>query len=87
VRGRYENLFSVYLQKLPDALHKTWIHFIADEIAVGFGRTGKMFACAHAGISPDIMCLSKGITAGYMPFSLVVTTNHIYSAFMRIQGS
>jgi adenosylmethionine-8-amino-7-oxononanoate aminotransferase len=71
----------VYLQKLRALCTKHSIHFIADEIAVGFGRTGKMFACVHAGISPDIMCLSKGITAGYMPFSLAVTTNHIYSAF------
>jgi adenosylmethionine-8-amino-7-oxononanoate aminotransferase len=71
----------VYLKKLRALCTEHDIHFIADEIAVGFGRTGKMFACEHAGISPDIMCLSKGITAGYMPFSLVVTTNHIYSAF------
>ena len=71
----------VYLQKLRTLCTKYNIHFIADEIAVGFGRTGKMFACEHAGISPDIMCLSKGITAGYMPFSLVVTTSHVYSAF------
>ena len=71
----------VYLQKLRRLCTEHDIHFIADEIAVGFGRTGKMFACEHAGISPDIMCLSKGITAGYMPFSLVVTTDRIYSAF------
>ena len=71
----------VYLQKLRTLCTKYNNHFIADEIAVGFGRTGKMFACEHAGISPDIMCLSKGITAGYMPFSLVVTTSHVYSAF------
>jgi len=71
----------VYLKKLRALCTKYNIHFIADEIAVGFGRTGKMFACVHAGISPDIMCLSKGITAGYMPFSVVITTNHIYSAF------
>jgi adenosylmethionine-8-amino-7-oxononanoate aminotransferase len=71
----------VYLKKLRALCTKYNIHFIADEIAVGFGRTGKMFACFHAGISPDIMCLSKGITAGYMPFSVVITTNHIYSAF------
>lgn len=71
----------VYLSKLRDLCTKHHIHFIADEIAVGFGRTGKMFACEHAGVSPDIMCLSKGITAGYLPLSLVVTTDEIYSAF------
>ncbi|MHB8137914.1 MAG: adenosylmethionine--8-amino-7-oxononanoate transaminase [Smithellaceae bacterium] len=72
---------AVYLKKLRQLCTKNGIHFIADEIAVGFGRTGKMFACEHAAVSPDILCLSKGITAGYMPMSLVVTTNEIYSAF------
>ena len=62
-------------------MHQYHIHFIADDIAVGFGRTGKMFACEHASVSPDIMCLSKGITAGYLPLSLVMTTDEIYSAF------
>ncbi len=71
----------VYLKKLRELCTKYNIHFIADEIAVGFGRTGKMFACEHAGISPDMMCLSKGITAGYLPLSLVVTTDEIYDAF------
>ena len=70
-----------YLKKLRDLCTKHNIHFIADEIAVGFGRTGRMFACEHAQVSPDIMCLSKGITAGYMPLSLVVMTQQIYSAF------
>lgn len=71
----------VYLKKLRKACDFYDIHLIADEIAVGFGRTGKMFACNHADISPDIMCLSKGISAGYMPMSVVMTTEDIYNAF------
>lgn len=70
-----------YLRKLRDLCTRYDLHLIADEIAVGFGRTGKMFACEHADISPDIMCLSKGLTAGYMPLSLVVATDRIYQAF------
>lgn len=71
----------LYLKKLRDICNKYNVHFIADEIATGYGRTGKMFACEHAGISPDIMCLSKGLTGGYMPMALFVTTQKIYDAF------
>ncbi len=71
----------VYLALLRQACDRHGVHLIADEIAVGFGRTGTMFACEQAGIRPDMMCLSKGLTAGYLPLSAVVTTDSIYSAF------
>lgn len=71
----------VYLKKLRLACDKYNIHLIADEIATGYGRTGTMFACDHAEIAPDIMCLSKGLTGGYMPMALAVTTQNLYDAF------
>ena len=71
----------VYLQKLRHACDRYNIHLIADEIATGFGRTGKLFACEHAGIVPDIICLSKGLTGGYLPMALAVTGEKIYNAF------
>jgi len=71
----------LYLKLSYDLCKKYGIHFIADEIAVGFGRTGEMFACEQAGISPDFICLSKGLTGGYLPLSVVLTTDEIYGAF------
>lgn len=70
-----------YLEKLRALCDRLQILYIADEIAVGFGRTGKMFAHEHAGIAPDLLCLSKGITGGYLPLSVVLTTEQIYQGF------
>ncbi|HEY3486946.1 MAG TPA: adenosylmethionine--8-amino-7-oxononanoate transaminase [Gammaproteobacteria bacterium] len=71
----------VYLQLLRQACDEYGVHLIADEIAVGFGRTGTLFACEQAGITPDFICLAKGLTGGYLPLSVVVTRDAIYRAF------
>lgn len=70
-----------YLKRAREICATYEVHFIADEIAVGFGRTGTMFACEAAGITPDLLCLSKGITGGYLPLSVVMATDDIYQAF------
>lgn len=70
-----------FLNKLAQWAKKNSIHLIADEIMTGFGRTGKMLASEHAKIEPDIVCLSKGLTSGWMPFSAVLTTDNIYQTF------
>lgn len=72
---------AAYLQRLRAACDRYDVHLIADEVAVGFGRTGHLFACQKAAISPDFMCLSKGLTGGYLPLSVVLTTQQIYAAF------
>lgn len=70
-----------YLKGLKKLCLQYDVHLIADEIAVGFGRTGTMFACEQAEITPDFMCLSKGLTGGYLPLSVVLTTEVVYEAF------
>ncbi len=70
-----------YISKLRALCDEMGVFLIADEVAVGFGRTGSMFACEQAGVSPDFLCLSKGITGGYMPLSVVLFTEDIYNAF------
>src|SRR5579864_3748638 len=71
----------LYLELLRAACDRHQVHLIADEIAVGFGRTGTLFACEQAAIRPDFLCLSKGLTGGYLPLSTVLTTDTVYSAF------
>ncbi|BFI96919.1 MAG: adenosylmethionine--8-amino-7-oxononanoate transaminase [Rhodanobacter sp.] len=70
-----------YLAGLRKLCDEFAVHFIADEIAVGFGRTGTLFACEQARVSPDFMCLSKGLTGGTLALSAVLTTAHVYEAF------
>ena len=71
-----------FIRKVRDLCNDYDILMIADEVAVGFGRTGTMFACRQEGITPDIMALSKGITAGYLPLAATMTTRKVYDAFL-----
>jgi adenosylmethionine-8-amino-7-oxononanoate aminotransferase len=71
-----------YLKGVKRLCRKYKVLMIADEVATGFGRTGRMFACEHENISPDILCLAKGITGGYLPLAATITTEKIYRQFL-----
>ena len=71
-----------YLRGVRELTRKYDVLLIADEVAVGFGRTGKMFACEHESVSPDIMCLAKGLTGGYLAMSATIATTEIWNAFL-----
>jgi adenosylmethionine-8-amino-7-oxononanoate aminotransferase len=71
----------LYITQAKKVCEKHGVHLIADEIMVGFGRTGTMFACEQANVTPDFMTLSKGLTGGYLPLAVVMTTNEVYGAF------
>jgi len=71
-----------YLRRVRELTAEHGIPLIADEVAVGFGRTGTMFACEQEGVTPDFLCLAKGITGGYLPLAATVTTDAVYDAFL-----
>ncbi|MEO5963057.1 MAG: adenosylmethionine--8-amino-7-oxononanoate transaminase, partial [Thermomonas sp.] len=72
----------VYLRRARELCDAHGIFLIADEIAVGFGRTGTLFACEQAGVQPDLLCLSKGLTGGFLPLAAVLATQDIYDGFL-----
>jgi len=71
-----------YLSRAAALARKHGAHLILDEVATGFGRTGTMFACGQAGVSPDFLCLSKGLTGGTMPLAATLTTAEVYNSFL-----
>ena len=79
--GSMHMYHPLFLTKARELCTAYGIHLIADEVMAGFGRTGTMFACEQAGITPDYIVLSKGLTGGYLPLSVVLTTDEVYSAF------
>ncbi len=71
-----------YLRKVRELCDRFGVLLICDEVATGFGRTGKMFACEHEGVAPDLLCLAKGLTGGYLPLAATLATERIYEGFL-----
>lgn len=71
-----------FLKRLEELCRSYEILLIADEVATGFGRTGKMFACEHENVAPDLLCIAKGLTAGYLPLAATLATDEIYQTFL-----
>lgn len=82
--GMYHPYYLKYVREICNKYH---VHLIADEIAVGFGRTGTMFACEQGNVTPDILCLAKGLSGGYLPLSVVLTTDSIYYSFYHEEST
>jgi adenosylmethionine-8-amino-7-oxononanoate aminotransferase len=71
-----------YLRAVREICDRHGVLLICDEVATGFGRTGRMFACEHEDVAPDFLCLAKGITGGYLPLAATLTTERVYEAFL-----
>jgi adenosylmethionine-8-amino-7-oxononanoate aminotransferase len=71
-----------YLRRVRDVTRECGVLLIADEVAVGFGRTGTLFACAQEDVTPDFLCLAKGLTGGYLPLAATLTTDAVFQAFL-----
>jgi adenosylmethionine---8-amino-7-oxononanoate aminotransferase len=71
-----------YLRDVRELCDRYGVFLICDEVAVGFGRTGRMFACEHEGVAPDFLCVAKGISGGYLPLAATLTTDRVYAGFL-----